>query len=549
MTELSNSLDTPAVYTLALDALFAAVNRSDAPGLVVGVARHGVPVYRRAFGMASLEHGVANTVATRMRIGSTSKHFASLAALLLAEEGKFDLDAGVRSVFPQLADSGSEPTFRQLMNHTGGLRDCLDVGFIGAGLTIKPVGESLAVQARQRDVNFAPGEQQIYNNGGYQLLSLAIEKIAGMPFERFLQERIFAPLGMVDTVSVPSDFAIHPRMATMHVAQPDGSYRRGMFPSEEVRGEGAIVSTIDDMLVWLAHLRGPHRVGSDDSWAQLTTPARLNNGFVSNYALGLQIERYRGVKVIHHGGTVIGGTCQMLTVPDHGLDIIILANGAAASPSDLATRVIDTVLGEGALPLPVDAPALCADYQPLVGAVYASPSSNLVIGFGDAAGKLGLIVHHSPPIPLRVENGALCLDFSRIVTGPYRVAMATLAEGELAPASITVIDGGSARRLERLPPAPDVRAAAAPLLGHYDCPDLAAHAEIAFEGEQLVMRIASEFGPNRLILQALSTDLFGWKFSGALAALGGTLRIGQDGLRLDTLRTRRLHFVRSQAPA
>ena len=544
-----NDTDFSAATAAALDKLFDSVNRANAPGMVVGVARHGVPVYRRAFGMASLEHGVANNVATRMRIGSTSKHFAALAALLLAEDGKFDIDAGVRSVFPELADTGAEPTFRQLMHHTGGLRDCLDVGFIAAGLTIKPQGESLAVQARQRDVNFAPGAQMIYNNGGYQLLSLAIERAAGMPFERYLQERIFAPLGMLDTASVPSDFEIHPRMATMHVARPDGSFRRGLFPSEEVRGEGAIVSTIDDMLRWLRHLRGPHRVGSEAAWRQMLAPARLNNGFASSYAMGLLVEQYRGVGIVHHGGTVIGGTCQMLTVPEFALDIIILANGAAASPSELAKSVIDTVLGEAVLPLPAETPAMVADYAPMTQAVYASADGAMVAGFGDAGGKLGLVIHNSPPLLLRVEAGALCLDFSRSVTGPYRVDCAPLTAEATAPASLRLSVSGEARELARLAPPPSVRDAGAALLGHYSAPDLAADATIAFDGERLVLRIASPFGPNLLVLAPLSMDLFKWNFTGELAALGGTLHVEREGgavtsLRLNTLRTRHLLFQR-----
>ncbi|MDN3922132.1 serine hydrolase domain-containing protein [Roseateles violae] len=536
----------------ALDELFQPLKRSDAPGIVVGVARQGRPVYRRGFGLASIEHGVANTPATRMRIGSTSKHFASLATLLLAEEGKLDLDVGVRRYLPELPELpalGVEPTLRQFMNHTSGLRDYLDASFIACGMTITPKGSALAAQVRQSEANFAPGEKMIYNNGGYQLLSLVIERVAGLPFERFLQERIFAPLGMLDTQSVQSDFEIHRGVATLHVPQPDGSYRRGMFPSEEVRGEGAIVSTIDDMLRWLAHLRGPHKIGSEDSWAQLLRPARLNNGFLSKYGLGLQIEQYRGVDVIHHGGTVIGGNCQMLTVPAHALDIIIISNGAAVSVNELANKVVEAMLGEAAFPLPAEKTAASADYQALVGSFYASPATGMVFGFGDAGGKLGFVVHNSPPIPARDEGDALCLDFSRIVTGPYRVAIGPLAAGESAPPTLQLDDGGTPQRLERLqaPPLAEIGPA---LLGHYRVPDLNAQARIEFEGEALIVRIASEFGPNRLTLKPLSDELFAWNFGGQLAALGGTLRVERDeagqvsGLRFNTLRTRNLHFQR-----
>ncbi|MGB9990099.1 serine hydrolase domain-containing protein [Massilia sp. SM-13] len=529
----------------ALDALFQPANRSDTPGVVVGVAQHGKTLYRKAFGLASIEHGVRNTLATRMRIGSTTKHFACLAALLLAEEGKLDIDAGARRYLPELPAGLPEPTLRQFMTHTSGMRDSLDVGFLAAGLTIKPKGEGLAVQARQTGINFAPGDKMMYNNGGYHLLSLAIERVSGMGFEQFLKERIFEPLGMLDTASVPSDFEIHPGMATMHVALPDGGYRRGIFPSEEVKGEGAIISTVGDMLRWLRHLRGPHSVGSEESWKQMLTPARLNNGMDSSYALGLLLEKYRGIDVIHHGGTVIGGTCQMLAVPQHALDIVILSNGAPVSVPELANKVIEAVLGEGAFPLPAERIARSADYQPLVGARYASSSAGMVIGFGETDGKLGLIIHNSPAIPVREENGALCLDFGRTVTGPYRVAV----EAGAAPQALELEDAGTMQLLERLPDPPPLAEAGKPLVGRYRAPDLRAEAHIEFDGEVLQLRVASEYGPNLLALTPYSHEIFGWAYTGQLAPLGGTLHVERaggkvSGLRMNSLRTRHLHLER-----
>jgi D-aminopeptidase len=528
----------------ALDALFEPFQRSDAPGMVVGIAHHGQTIYRRAFGLASIEHGVANTPWTRMRIGSTSKHFACLAALLLVEEGKLDIDASIRNYLPALHAMQPEPTLRQCMTHTSGLRDSLDLGLMASGMTIKPRGEGLAAQVRQRDVNFAPGDKIVYNNGAYQMLSLIIENVSGMPFEQFLKERLFSPLRMADTQSIASDFEIHPGLATMHVAQSDGSYRRGIFPTEEVRGEGGIVSTIDDMLRWLAHLRGPHTVGSEESWAQMLAPARLNNGMDCTYALGLMVEKYRGVDVIHHGGTVIGGTCQMLTVPHHELDIIVISNGAQVSVADLANKAVEALLGQEAFPQAPAQDAQSASFQYLLDAVYASPSADMVLGFGDAGGKLGLMIHNSPPIPARQEGGALWLDFNRVVTGPYCVEV-----GDTAPDTLDLVDAGAVQRLALLPAPPTLAEAGRDLVGSYSAHDLDARVRIEFEGDALLVRLASTYGPNLLTLKALSNDLFGWKLTGELAALGGTLNVERSagkvaGLRLNTFRTRHMYFQR-----
>lgn len=196
----------------AVDALFAPFGRTDAPGCVVGIALGGRVVYRKAFGLASVQHGVANTPRTRMRIGSTSKHFTCLAALLLAEEGKLDLDAPASVALPDLTlpTLRGMPTLRQFMHHTSGWRCALDLAMLGNGMALMPTGWMPAAAARQQGVNFAPGTGQIYNNVGYHLLSMAIDRAAGMPLEAFLRERVFVPLGMDDTEGIPSDHTVTP---------------------------------------------------------------------------------------------------------------------------------------------------------------------------------------------------------------------------------------------------------------------------------------------------------------------------------------------------
>ena len=158
MTTATSSENADAIA--ALDTLFQRWNRSDAPGAIVGVAHRGVPIYRRGFGLASIEHGTANTPRTRMRIGSTSKHFASLAALLLAEDGKLDVDAPLRTYLPELSGIAGTPTLRQLMQHSGGLRDTYDlpgVLLVGRYLSLMPAGTCLELSRRFTSENFAPG--------------------------------------------------------------------------------------------------------------------------------------------------------------------------------------------------------------------------------------------------------------------------------------------------------------------------------------------------------------------------------------------------------
>ncbi len=537
-----------------IDALFAPHRRTDAPGCVVGIAMGGRTVYRKAFGLASVQHAVANTPRTRMRIGSTSKHFTCLAALLLAEEGRLDIDAPASAALPDLALPALQgmPTLRQFMHHASGWRCGLDLAMLGNGMALMPTGWMPAAAARQQGVNFAPGMGQVYNNVGYHRLSMALARAAGMPLEAFLKERVFLPLGMDDTEGVPSDHTVTHDRASNHVPGPGGIWRHALMMTEEIRGEGNIVSTVDDMLRWLAHLRGPKRVGSEATWAQMLEPSVLANGHRSPYALGLMRHDYRGVEVIHHAGAVAGGNSDMLTAPAHQLDIVMMTNGLPVALRDFTPKIIDLLLADQLGP---EQPlAELARFQHLVGTRYRG-RSGLTIGFGAAGDRLGLSVMDNPPLqPLRVVGDELQLGFE---TGAHShlclrtVDLAPQADGR-APAVLEIRDAGRAEQLVRLHPSPlPAGAAGAALIGRWICHDLAATAEIAAEGDALVLRLRGDYSAQRpLCLEPLAEGVFGVS-DPALPMLRLVLsREDESGPRatrlcLNGLRTRNLAFVRA----
>jgi D-aminopeptidase len=528
--------------------IFAPFGRSDAPGLVLGVARGNNIVFRQGFGLASIEHGLANGPTTRMRIGSTSKQFTCLATLLLAEDGMLDVDASVRAYLPELPTLEGEPTLRQLMTHTGGHRCYLDLGFIADGMAIKPVGEVLAVQSRQTSVNFRPGDGMLYNNGGYHLLSIVVDRVAGMPFERFLEERIFAPLGMVDTQSIPSDFEIHRGLATLHVAQPGGGFCRGIFPSLENRGDGGTVSTVDDMLIWLAHLRGTKRIGNESTWRQMLTKTRLGNGQELEYCLGLVRSDYRGIECIHHGGSVIGGTCQMLTAPSHDVDVILITNGAAAHPGELVHRVIDAVLDDEELAQPPEKLDV-AGYESLLGR-YAAAKSGLIFDLGNAGGKVGLGVLTNAPLGMHKVGEELQLLFSDSGMGPYRIEIPSAMNA--APVeSLVFRDCGEVDRLDRIGEDPDAGELMSAIVGDYFCADLDTTGSLSLSESKLELDIDGHFGGNHLSLKPISGDVFEFVMYISSFPLKGTLNVQRSNgtvasFTLNTPRTRNLLFTRTR---
>lgn len=329
---------------VAIDALFATLDQCVLPGAGVGVAIAGRPVYRRAFGLANMDAPLVLTPSTRMNIGSTTKHFTCLAYMLLCEGGRASPDDLVATHLPELSATARGVTMRHLMSHVSGLRDVHDICYQFSGSDHRKVSalDVLRVYAGMNDVNFEPGANWVYNNGGYSLLGLAVERIAGHPLEDVLRTRIFEPAGMCDTLlrRWQSDFVAN--SACLHMARDGGGFEKS-HPAMAGAGQGGMMSTVDDMLRWLGQLDNPI-VGSPATWAAMRDPYRLANGVASGYGLGLINGRYRGLDVLHHGGTVLGGNAQMLKVPAAGLDVVVIVNRHDISAVALGNKLIDVCI-------------------------------------------------------------------------------------------------------------------------------------------------------------------------------------------------------------
>jgi CubicO group peptidase (beta-lactamase class C family) len=537
---------TPSTPSERLDALFAPFAKSDAPGLAVGVVFKGEVAYRKGFGMASLEHFTANSPGTLMRIGSTTKHMTALLALLLAEDGRLDLDVPIRTYLPELIGPAGDPSIRLLLEHRGGSRCYLDLGFIAHGAAAPTVGYGVKVLTGQSGKNFDLAQSMIYNNGGYHLASHAIARAGGAPIASLMKSRLFDPLGMNDTRLLVSDHAIVPGMATLHVPEPGGGWRRGLFPSEEVLGEGGVLSTVDDMMTWMRHLKSRDVFGAPSSWAQLFDKPQYAYGEESVYALGMMVTSYRGRPQTHHAGGVVGGVSQMAVFPEDDLQVVILCNGApGADPVALAERVADILLEESLAPAPEMLSA--ASYGAVLGNWW-SKADGMVYGLHDEEGMLKL---------------SLCM-----MPRPFSLAPDGADKGRAAPLSIAdivvdlsaatktgrlpIVFGGETAEYERLPEKGGVAAAAlAPAaVGAYVCADAGCTAKITLEGGQLEVFIQDPFGSTRAVVEP-----YGSRVGVAFGNVGGTPFYlvltfeGDDGpaasFQVNTPRTRRLLFTRA----
>ena len=512
----------PQVNGGDLDQIFAPYNRSDAPGLAVGVASRGRPVYRRAFGLASVELPVSLTPTMRLRIGSTTKHFLCLIVLLLAEEGKLSLEDSPRRHLPELPVWAEAMTLRQLMSHTSGMRCSLDLIMQLSGISRPaPEGSQLKLLAQQDSVNFAPGESWSYNNGGYVLLTSIVERLEGTPLAEVLRTRVFEPVGMTDTLLRPYDTDCVPNSASLHVPTLAGGFTRGIF-GPPIGGEGGIASTVDDMLTWLAHMSNP-KVGSAEAWAAMRTPLTSHG-----YGLGLSMGEYRGVRVIHHGGSVIGGSCQMLKVIDHDLDIIIMTNRSGViDPTALTEQIIDACVPDLAAK-PDDA----TEAAPVTGDFYAAESGRFVRLFGQGGKQFGQVFAAMVPLT-RGTSGDLSL---RNITTDLRLAP-TVADGEVRELELT--EFGRSERLRRIAP-PVERAAMT--AGRYVCPSCDAVAEISVASEGQSLQVSGAYGSVAYGLEPVGPGLFLASTGNPLLPLGGLIEVETGGFAFSSARTRRLRF-------
>jgi hypothetical protein len=293
------------------------------------------------------------------------------------------------------------------------------------------------------------------------------------------------------------------------------------------------------------------RVGSAETWQQMLSPPTLANGLKSVYGLGLYRHDYRGVEVVHHAGGVIGGNSQMITVPSHGLDIVIMVNGALCNATETGFKIVDLLLEDklqAALQLlPIQG------FEHLVGKRYHGRSGTL-ISFGKVKDdRLGLGLNLMPPMPILRQHGETAgAGFEDVALGPLRFVTHVLAATQegVAPDVLTWRDSGNEEQLVRVDSeSTDVQGRGQALVGRYRSADLAAEAELHFEDDQLIMVLRGDYGPaRRLKVEAFSDTAFAageLEMPGAGYAL--TAERANDGVQrfcLDGIRARHVAFDR-----
>ena len=338
----------------AIDSLFINWNQPNHPGGAVAVMQEGQIIYSKAFGLASLEYLVPNTTATQFNIASVSKQFTAMGIVLLHLEGKLSVDDDIRKHLPELPDFGETITIRHMLHHTSGLRSLHALlGMAGwRGDDLRTNADINRFMRKQKDLNFTPGSEYLYCNTGFMLMVNIMEKITGEDFRTWMKANIFLPLGMRNTYVENQYNSVMPGNATSYEVNEKGGYNREVEYWGYV-GSGNMHTTAEDLLKWNKNFYAPEE-GWEKAFTMLQTTDPFKDGRSHTYAFGVNVDTYKGLKRVQHGGSIGGFRSSSCTFPDQQLNVAVLTNfnrgnpgGKVAAIADILLPVQETALPEG----------------------------------------------------------------------------------------------------------------------------------------------------------------------------------------------------------
>ncbi len=455
-----------------VDKLFAKWS-SSTPGCAVGVAVDGAPVLTKAYGMADLEHDVPNTPDTIFEAGSVSKQFTAAAVLLLVQDGKLSLDDPARKYIPELPDYGAPLTIRHLLTHTSGLRDWGSVeGIAGWPRTTREYTHAhvLDIVSRQRALNFPSGTRWSYTNTGFNLAAVIVSRVSGMSFAEFSAQRIFTPLGLAHTSWRDDHTRIVKGRAVAYSEEKDGFHTE--MPFENVHGNGGLLTTVGDLLKWNEHFVSPAYA----AWsAQQQEIGKFSDGRQHDYAFGLWVSDYKGVKNVWHSGSTAGYRAHLNRFPDAHTSVAVLCNVSSGEATRTANAVSDLYLAGKIHPeaAPTSTHTLTAAEATAIAGLYKNTSTGLAETVA-ADGNAVKLMPNTPLVPMSASR--------------FETAARQTWEFDGKGGARSTDAFGRVNNYARVKPATPTAAALATLAGTYYSGDAETTLRAAVEGGALVLK-------------------------------------------------------------
>ncbi|MCP4977583.1 MAG: serine hydrolase [Maribacter sp.] len=302
---------------------------------VILVSQASKPIYKNAFGYADKSNNRKLNKASVFYLASVSKQFTAMAIMILKEQKKLSYNDKLSRYFPEFPGYADTVAIKHLMTHTSGIADHYRLGIYKKGLTNRDVKKVLV---KQSQLDFQPGDKFSYSNGGYVLLSLIVEKASGVPFHKFMENNIFMPLGMKNTL-------VYDESAPNIENRAIGYNQIGELDDYEIftTGAGGMFSTLEDLHLWDQALYSEKLIPKS-TLEEAFTPATLNNGESTNYGYGWGVSEKDGHKIVQHSGGLSGYRTFLKRNLYYNSGYIILTNHGDAFNNSAIRNALDDIL-------------------------------------------------------------------------------------------------------------------------------------------------------------------------------------------------------------
>lgn len=321
-----------------IDSIFSEFN-DETPGVSVAVQRDNKIIYQRGFGLADLEAKIKIEPKTNFRLASITKQFTALSIMLLENEGKLFFDDPIGKFFPDFPINKSEITIKNILQHTSGILDYEN--YISDTLTIPLKDQDvLEILLEQDSTYFPPGTLHKYSNSGYAILALIIEKISGKSYAEFLDENIFTPLGMNNSIAFENGLSTISNRAFGYANSDSGFVFSDQSLTSAVLGDGGIYSSTTDLLKWNESIENSNLL-KKEKLSLAFQKTQLPDGKVADYGFGWRLDPYKNFERKYHTGSTCGFSNIYMKLPEFNLTVIVLINLRDYDAKGYAEKITD----------------------------------------------------------------------------------------------------------------------------------------------------------------------------------------------------------------
>ncbi len=312
---------TPAIAAQIDGLMRRAVAQQHLAGISLAIGHNGTVIFAKGYGYRNLAKRLPATPETIYNIASMSKQFTAACVLLLQQDGKLNIDDHLSKYLPGF-QNGDKITIREVLDHTSGLTDYLD---LLDNSTLTPAKVDAAIYKLK--LKFPPGSKYEYSNSNFIVAGLIVTRVSGMPFDEFVRTRIFTPLDLRSTsigtspLDLPGGAVGYTvvKGRTIPVDPKDDSAIILDFP------DGGVNTTVLDLIKW-DYALDSGRVIDPAMLKLMFTPSGRRSDWPGGYALGVGLDSVAGHREVAHTGGWTGFTGENATLPDERFAVVMVTN-------------------------------------------------------------------------------------------------------------------------------------------------------------------------------------------------------------------------------